>query len=307
MLAAKLNSLRTNCAGKGSPGRGGSILNRLRMGRVKSVSSGGKSRLKHEFSFIFTRIMSKVALKDTRISELVDRNYVHASVLFYFGIRFYEYSELTLDQVCQQRGLKVDQVIREMEAPSHLQEADLQLVSYTIDLIIEYLKHSHFLFIKHKLPYIARLVESFKANHEDFRTVERDLKIVFPLFVEDFIAHIYEEEDTLFSYIQALERATKGRYLPTKLYYLMEKNSVQKFAMEHEAHDDEMEGIRNITKDYTLTPQAPLHVKVLYNELKGFEKSLITHARIENDILFPKAMALESKVKTSFFEKAKLN
>ncbi|AYB30864.1 hemerythrin domain-containing protein [Chryseolinea soli] len=251
--------------------------------------------------------MSKVALKDTRISELVDRNYVHAYVLFYFGIRFYEYSELTLDQVCQQRGLKVDQVIREMEAPSHLQEADLPLVSYPTDLIIEYLKHSHFLFIKHKLPYIARLVESFKANHEDFRTVERDLKIVFPLFVEDFIAHIYEEEDTLFSYIQALERAAKGRYLPTKLYYLMEKNSVQKFAMEHEAHDDEMEGIRNITKDYTLTPQAPLHVKVLYNELKGFEKSLITHARIENEILFPKAMALESKVKTTFFEKAKLN
>jgi len=251
--------------------------------------------------------MSKVALKDTRISELVDRNYVHAYVLFYFGIRFYEYSELTLDQVCQQRGLKVDQVIREMEAPSHLQEADLPLVSYPTDLIIEYLKHSHFLFIKHKLPYIARLVESFKANHEDFRTVERDLKIVFPLFVEDFIAHIYEEEDTLFSYIQALERAAKGRYLPTKLYYLMEKNSVQKFAMEHEAHDDEMEGIRNITKDYTLTPQAPLHVKVLYNELKGFEKSLITHARIENEILFPKAMALENKVKTSFFEKAKLN
>ncbi|HEY5748308.1 MAG TPA: hemerythrin domain-containing protein [Chryseolinea sp.] len=251
--------------------------------------------------------MSKVALKDTRISELVDRNYVHAYVLFYFGIRFYEYSELTLDQVCQQRGLKVDQVIREMEAPSHLQEADLPLVSYPTDLIIEYLKHSHFLFIKHKLPYIARLVESFKANHEDFRTVERDLKIVFPLFVEDFIAHIYEEEDTLFSYIQALERAAKGRYLPTKLYYLMEKNSIQKFAMDHEAHDDEMEGIRNITKDYTLTPQAPLHVKVLYNELKGFEKSLITHARIENEILFPKAMALESKVKTSFFEKAKQN
>ncbi|MBL0741519.1 iron-sulfur cluster repair di-iron protein [Chryseolinea lacunae] len=251
--------------------------------------------------------MSKEALKDTRISELVDRNYVHAYVLFYFGIRFYEYSELTLNEVCLQRGLKVEQVIREMESPTHLQEADLPLVSYPIDLIIEYLKHSHFLFIKHKLPYIARLVESFKANHEDFKTVERDLKIVFPLFVEDFIAHIYEEEDTLFSFIQALERAVKGRYMPGKLYYLLEKNSVHKFAMEHEAHDDEMEGIRNITKDYHLTPHAPLHVKVLYNELKGFEKSLITHARIENEILFPKAMALENKVKTAFFEKAKFN
>ena len=40
---------------------------------------------------------------------------------------------------------------------------------------------------------------------------------------------------------------------------------------------------------------------------KRFEKSLITHARIENEILFPKAMALESKVKHSFFENVKFN
>ncbi|MBT1687228.1 iron-sulfur cluster repair di-iron protein [Dawidia soli] len=251
--------------------------------------------------------MSKAALKDTRISDLVDQNYVHAYVLFYFGIRFYEYSELTLAQVCQKQGLRVEQVIRELESPTHLREADLPLVSYPIDLIIEYLKHSHFLFVKHKLPYIARLVESFKAHHEDYLAVERDLKFVFPLFVEDFIEHIYEEEDTLFHYILTLERASKGTHVAPKLYYLLEKNSVQKFAMEHDAHDDEMEGIRKITRDYAVTKDTPLHIKVMYNELRDFEKSLITHARIENDILFPKAMAIEGRVKKLFFDKIKYN
>ena len=251
--------------------------------------------------------MSKLSLKDTRIAELVDQNYVHAYVLFYFGIRFYEYSELTLDQVCKQKGLKTDQVVRELESPSHVHEADLPLITYPIDLIIEYLKHSHFIFIKHKLPYIARLVESFKARHQDYAVIERDLKLVFPLFVEDFIEHIYEEEDTLFSYIQILERASKADYSPSKLYYLMEKNSVRKFAMDHEAHDDEMEGIRKITRDYSTNQTTPLHIRVLYHELKEFEKSLITHARIENEILFPKAMSLESRVRTSFFEKSKSN
>ena len=274
---------------------------------IKSFSYSLQCLTMPEFSIIFTVSMSKTALKDTRISVLVDQNYVHAYVLYYFGIRFFEYSELTLGQVCKKCGLKVDQVIREMEDPSHLREADLPLMSYPIDLIIEYLKHSHFLFIKHKLPYIARLVESFKANHDDYHAVERDLKIVFPLFVEDFIQHIYEEEDTLFSFINSLERASKEKFIPTKLYYLLEKNSVQKFAMEHDVHDDEMRGIRTITKDYTLLSNAPLHVKVLYNELKDFEKSLITHARIENEILFPKAMALENKVKQLFFEKIKFN
>jgi regulator of cell morphogenesis and NO signaling len=251
--------------------------------------------------------MDKIALKNTLIHELVDKNYVHGYVLFYLGIRFYEYSELTLGQACERRGLRVDQVIRELESPTHLREADLPLVSYPIDLIIEYLKHSHFLFIKHKLPYIGRLVESFKAQHDDYLQVERDLKMVFPLFVEDFIEHIYEEEDTLFHYILALEKASKGNFSPGKLFYMMEKNSVQKFAMEHQAHDDEMEGIRKITKDYRLLDRAPLHVKVIYNELKAFEKSLITHARIENEILFPKAMAIESKVKKCFFDLAKSN
>lgn len=251
--------------------------------------------------------MSKAALKDIRISELVDRNYVHAYVLFYFGISFYEYSELTLDQVCKQRGLRVEQVVRELESPTHLREADLPLVSYPVDLIIEYLKHSHFLFVKHKLPYIARLVESFRANHEDYLAVERDLKLVFPLFVEDFIQHIYEEEDTFFRFIQMLERASKGKYTPTKLYFLLERNSVQKFSVDHETHDDEMEGIRRITKDYLITAETPLHIKVLYNELKAFESSLITHARIENEILFPKAMALEAKVKKTFLDKVKFN
>jgi regulator of cell morphogenesis and NO signaling len=257
--------------------------------------------------FYIYQLMEKTEFKDKRISELVDLNYVHAYVLFYFGIRFYEYSELTLDEVCKKKGLRIAQVVRELESPTHLREADLPLVSYPIDLIIEYLKHSHFLFVKHKLPYIARLVDAFKANHDDYHSVERDLKMVFPLFVEDFIQHIYQEEDTLFSFIQALERASKGKYLPSKLYYMLEKNSVQKFAMEHDVHDDEMEGIRKITNNYTLQPQAPLHVKVLYNELKAFEQSLITHARIENEILFPKAMAIENKVRKTFLERSKLN
>ena len=256
---------------------------------------------------IFTRIMDKIALKDKRIADLVDQNYGHAYVLFYFGIHFFDYSEHTLAQVCAERGLRIEQVVRELESPAHLQEADLPLISYPIDLIIQYLKHSHFLFIKHKLPYIVRLVEAFEANHKDFEQVEKDLKIVFPLFVEDFIEHIYEEEDTLFVYIQALERAIKGKSNPGKLYYLMEKNSIQKFAMEHEAHDDEMAGIRKITKDYNLGTHGPLHVKVIYNELKAFEKSLITHARIENEILFPKVMVLENQVKQFFFQKTKYN
>ncbi|MBN8577827.1 MAG: iron-sulfur cluster repair di-iron protein [Cyclobacteriaceae bacterium] len=247
-------------------------------------------------------------MKSLSIAALVEQDPVRAYVLYYFGIRFYEYSEHTLEHVCRERGLQVESVLKELEQPgANFTEAELPLMSYPLDLIIEYLKHAHFIFVKHKLPYIGRLVENFKANHAQFMQVERDLKVLFPLFLEDFIHHIYEEEDTLFTYINLLEKAAHGRANPSKLYFMMEKSSLQKCAVEHEAHDDEMEGIRKITKDYYLPPDAPLHVKVIYTELMQFEKSLITHARVENEILFPKAMALENEVKRKFFERSKFN
>jgi regulator of cell morphogenesis and NO signaling len=238
----------------------------------------------------------------------VEQDNVRAYVLYYFGIRFYEFSEQTLEQVCREKGLNTEIVIKELEQPGiHFTESQLPLINYPLDLIIEYLKHAHFMFVKHKLPYIGRLVESFKANHKQYDQVEKDLKILFPLFLEDFIHHIYEEEDTLFKYINLLEKAAHGKGNPARLYYMMEKSSLQKCAIEHEAHDDEMAGIRRITKDYYLVHDAPLHVKVIYSELMQFEKSLITHARVENEILFPKAMALENQVKKKFFESTKFN
>ena len=70
------------------------------------------------------------SLQNRLIAELVDENYVHAYVLFYFGIHFFDYSEHTLVEVCQERGLNVEQVVRELESPTHLAEADLPLVTY---------------------------------------------------------------------------------------------------------------------------------------------------------------------------------
>jgi regulator of cell morphogenesis and NO signaling len=44
--------------------------------------------------------MEKTALQSKSIRELVDQDNVRAHVLFYFGIKFYEFSEQTLEQVC---------------------------------------------------------------------------------------------------------------------------------------------------------------------------------------------------------------
>ena len=52
---------------------------------------------------------------------------------------------------------------------------------------------------------------------------------------------------------------------------------------------------------------APLHLRVLFGELQLLERDLQEHARIENEILFPKAITLEGRIHKMMGDAARLN
>ena len=247
-----------------------------------------------------------MSLHKRKLTDLVEENYVYASVLYHFGIEFYNYSEQTLEQVCQGKSLNKDQIIDSLESVSERgDEHDVKLMSLPIELIVAYLKHKHYMFVKQTLPYLAKLISSYPAKSKT--DVINDIKLVFPLFVEDFIQHMHAEEDSVFKYVLMLNKVSKGDFKPANLYYEMEKNSISKFADHHDGHDDEMQGIRRLTKDYVLYNDSPVLQKVIYEELKSFERDLNIHARVENEILFPKALLLEKQVKQLVRQKVVLN
>ncbi len=241
-----------------------------------------------------------------RIVELVDENYAYASVLYYFGIKFYDYDEKTLEQVCRERGLNVCEVIQDLEAIYEQNEDQvIGLSALPVDVIIAYLKHTHFQFIKTRLPYLSKLIHHLPTHQ--YPNVVEDLQFVFPLFVEDIIHHIYEEEDDFFSYVLDLQSAYHTEKPSSGLYLDMEKRSIQEFAIHHDIDDDEMEGIRQITNDYTTENIDSLHLRVVYAELQKFERELCIHASVENEILFPKALMLEKRVQKIMRSKIRLN
>lgn len=238
-------------------------------------------------------------MEKKKIFQIIHENYAHASVLYFFGISFYNYSDQTLEQVCREKGLDLATVIRNLETPvANPLAQDIALQQYPVDLIIEYLKHSHFIFIKQKLPYISRLINSLDNSRDD-RT-SRDLKFMFPFFMEDFIRHVYEEEDTLFRYISILHAALQKKQNISRVYFAMEKHSINDYALQHTMDDDEMLGIRELTQNYTSCDPSDLHLKVILKELQAFDGELQKHARIENEILFPKALALEQEISMKF-------
>lgn len=242
------------------------------------------------------------------INDLISESHIRASVLYYFGVKFYDYKEETLDEVCENQGLNKQSVIKAMElVTDNNKTTQKQLQSLPVALMVEYLKHAHYIFVKKRMPYVAQLIDSLGEVDFRYKSLSDDLKSIFPLFVEDFIEHIYEEEDTFFSYVNQLSRFLKDDVPSSEVFYLMEKYSVKEFALDHEVHDNEMDGFRKITNNYQYCDEADLQIKVLYSELERLEKDLILHAKIENEILFPKALQLERLVKLKFHDLSKSN
>jgi len=245
-------------------------------------------------------------MEEKSLEILVNENFVYAKVLDYFGVKFYEDRNKTLSQVCQENSIDLTKMVAILEKSSSRRAPEyLDLRNYPARLIVEYLKHSHQVFIKDTLPYILRKIEELDQDHK--QELARDLKLILPLFVEDFIHHIYEEEDRFFTYVCELEKMVNGLVKPQSLLKKIDSFSIQEFALHHSDSDHDMKGIRGITDQYNIDLIEDTQLKVVFMELHRFDEELVRHANIENDILFPKALELEKKARQVMSSKFGLN
>lgn len=241
------------------------------------------------------------------IVQLVDENFIYARALHYLGIKFMDFADKTLIEVCRERQININTILRTLDSftlQSNSDETDLN--AYPIGLIIGYLKHSHHTFIKYRLPYIHSLIQGLQIEAHKNNDL-KDLHLIFPVFLEDFIKHIYEEEDTLFGYIQNLEKFDiNNQKSISEIVIGNNQHSLRSISLEH-SEEDEMAGLREMTTCIMNQNIDDVVVKTIVKELFAFDEELINHAHIENDVLFPKAIALEEKVFLQLEELRKLN
>lgn len=253
-------------------------------------------------------MLSSDSLGKSPIIDLVSENYVFAAVLHYFGISFFQYEQNSLQDVCRKFKINPDQLIEELESWALRREpSNEELYLHPIEVLVSYLKRKHYYFVRQELPFLSNMVGGIQSESPFYANILTDLRIMFPLFVEDFIHHIHEEESKLFQRINLLHEIEEDRFSLKDAIFILEKTPITQLAEVHEIHDDEMEGIRKLTNEYMLEETAPVSIKVLYHELKKFESELTMHAQIEDQLLFPKAVQLEREVLRKTKKKIRYN
>ncbi|WP_089677729.1 hypothetical protein [Catalinimonas alkaloidigena] len=158
-----------------------------------------------------------------------------------------------------------------------------ELAQCPTELVVAYLKHQHYVFIKKRLPYLNYLVRNL---HGHLSAAVQDLQFIFPIFLHDFIEHVYQEEDTLFARVLALENKQLDATLP----------SLADMARHH-AHDDILRGVREMTHRYRIGKDVDLSEHVLLTALRLIDEEMAQHNRIEDEVLLPRAVALEAQLR----------
>ena len=104
------------------------------------------------------------------------------------------------------------------------------------------------------------------------------------------LPHMLKEEQVLFPYVAQLERGEA----PTPFFGTV-RNPVRMMMMEHDRVGGLLAQLRATTSDYALPPDACFSYRELYRRLDELELKTHEHIHIENNVYFPRAVALEDQ------------
>jgi regulator of cell morphogenesis and NO signaling len=217
-----------------------------------------------------------------------------------FGIDYCCGGSKPLEAACLQANISLNEVLRCLkEAEASLPSADSlykpDLQNAGLAELIAHILAAHHGYVKHEVPRIKQLlfkvVAMHCAGHPELAAVQR----TFHELADELLAHMMKEEVILFPHIEKLEQAAgTGKPAPHGSFGSI-RNPIRMMELEHESSGSALEQLRTLTSAYIPPENACSSYKTLYAALKDFEADLHQHVHLENNILFPRAIALEGQ------------
>ncbi|MDP4198656.1 MAG: DUF542 domain-containing protein [Bacteroidota bacterium] len=235
-------------------------------------------------------------MKSRPLNDLVLAEGALAHLFERLGIDYCCHGEETLEVACIKRGLDVDLVLAEIEAmrqtrPYSFLHGDL----WSEEFLIEYIVENHHRYFRATMPVLLeQLTKVNEVNGERYAYL-RPVLFLFQRVTHEIEQHMRKEEMILFPYIKSLASAHEfSRRRPLAPFVAIE-GPITRMKEEHEETVQIFAKIRALLNDFTTPKDAtPMHAAVIRG-LQAFTNDLHQHVHLENNLLFPRARALEQE------------
>jgi regulator of cell morphogenesis and NO signaling len=199
-----------------------------------------------------------------------------------------------LGDACAQAGIDLHMLEQMLEASVASATSGLDFQQLTLAQLIKYILDTHHVYTSDEMKRLEGLVEkvcgAHGANHSELLSMRYLLQELFA----ELKAHMFKEEQILFPFVIQLEESrSHNRPAPFATFGTVD-NPIRMMVFEHENAGDILREIRKLSRGYRVPEDACLSYKTLYEALEVFEQDLHQHIHLENNILFPKAIALET-------------
>ncbi len=160
--------------------------------------------------------------------------------------------------------------------------------------LIQHILEKHHSYLHQELP----LVEQMIAEAVQSRVRERSepwlaLRRIFQQFRRDLEDHLKKEEVILFPLIEKLEAAKAAGQAPERAAFGSLSNPVEFMKQDHELEDRLLARAMEIVEGALRMSGSNMIARELSERLTALAADLDTHAHLEDDILFPRAIRLE--------------
>ena len=161
----------------------------------------------------------------------------------------------------------------------------------TLAGLIRHIVAKHHTYLREELPAIESLFDGPAKGQS--ASQPDGLTRIFRQFRRGMEEHMKKEEAILFPMIEKLERAREAGSAAPRLPFGSIGHPIAIMEQEHERARKELAEIRTLTDGYTRVPAGAGEQTSALDRIKALDADMEIHSRLEDEILFPRAIGLE--------------
>lgn len=238
--------------------------------------------------------------KDRTIGSIVADDYRAAAVFTTYGIDFCCRGGRSIEEVCKQKN--IDPAILEKEIKDALSRdaaAGDDPKTWSLTKLADHVEKVHHGYVNQRVPVLQQYLDKLCKVHGDRHPELFEITREFNECAGAMAVHMKKEELLLFPFIKQLEKAKKEGTVPPTPHFGTVDNPVHMMMEDHDAEGERFRRIVKLTNNYTMPSDGCATYNAAFRFLNEFELDLHRHIHLENNILFPSAVALEKELRAT--------
>jgi regulator of cell morphogenesis and NO signaling len=230
------------------------------------------------------------------VRELALENPAATRVFEKLGIDYCCGGNQSLEQACRAANLAVDQVLDSLEMAEQTTRAEQNIHDWQrepLGDLVAHIKSTHHKYTREEIARLGPLFVKVCSVHGQNHPELVEIRTTFAGLAQELTMHMMKEEMVLFPYIVRMEEAVLQHEPVLPPPFGTVQNPVSMMKHEHDSAGAALRAMRQAGGGYAAPPDACISYQTLYKALAEFEADLHQHIHLENNVLFPRAIAME--------------